>query len=60
MIEWKKDSSKDFFCIFIQGVEEFLLSLTCDDQTFIMIQGFSEEARNNKLRVDQKTDFLLD
>lgn len=24
-----------------------------------MAQGFGEEARNNKLRVDQKADFLL-
>lgn len=38
---------------------ESFCSLTCDDQTVIMIQGFSEEARHNKFGVDQKTDFLL-
>ena len=37
----------------------YFWSLTCDDQTFIMVQGFSEEARNNELGIDQKTDFLL-
>lgn len=38
---------------------ESFCALTCDDKTVIMIQGLSEEARNNKLRIDQEADFLL-
>lgn len=40
-------------------VWESFCALTCDDKTVIMIQGFSEEAGNNKLRIDQEADFLL-
>lgn len=35
-------------------------TLTCDDETLVVVQGFGEEARHDELGVDHEPDLLLD
>lgn len=50
---------KKWEIIALKIMMDSLASLTCDNKTLIIIEGFSEETRNDEFRVYKETYFFL-